>query len=75
MAKYYILGYKKRKMSFMQRVNTMDELGNIFDIYDVELEKISFFGLRRKKIVHELRAFTNFNAEKELVKGREYETP
>lgn len=73
MARYYIVGYKKRKMSFSQKINTMDELGNIYDIYDVELKKVYFFGLLRKKVVHELKAFTNFNAEKHLTKGREYQ--
>jgi hypothetical protein len=75
MAKYYIVSYKKRKMSFSQRINTMDDLGNIYDIYDVELEKVYFFGLLKKKVFHELRAFTTFNAEKHLIKGREYEKP
>jgi hypothetical protein len=73
MAKYYIKSYEKIKMSFMQRINTMDELGNIYDIYNVELEKVYFFGLLKKKVFHKLRAYTNFNAEKHLIKGREYE--
>jgi hypothetical protein len=75
MAKYFIVGYKKRNLSFLQRINTMDELGNIYDIYDVELEKVYFFGLLRKKVFHVLRSYRSFNAEKELLKGREYEKP
>jgi hypothetical protein len=73
MARYFIIGYKKRNLSFLQRINTMDELGNIYDIYDVELEKVYFFGLLKRRVFHVLKASTNFDAEKHLTKGREYE--
>jgi hypothetical protein len=75
MAKYFIVGYKKRNLSFSQRVNMIDELGNIYDIYDVELEKVYFFGLFKKIVFHALKSYQIFNAEKELIKGREYEKP
>jgi hypothetical protein len=75
MIKYYIVGYKKRKLTFSQTVNTIDELGNVYDIYDIELERYIFWGLFKKKFFTTLRAFRTFNPEKHLIKGREYQYP
>jgi len=68
---FHIESYTKVPVSFMARLNSMDDYGNIKEPYDIKLKKTSFFGMIKRTITKRVFLPSGFNAEKEFKKGRE----
>jgi hypothetical protein len=72
MAKYYIIKYEKKRQSFLDEINSLDERGNIQVPYTVVLEKHTWFGLVKKIVRETICLPKGVDASKHFVKGREY---
>ena len=70
MAKYYIESYKKIEQSFLSGINSMNDLGNIVEPYEITLIKRFLFGILKSKCIKKIYLPVGFNHTKELKKGR-----
>ena len=72
MAKYVLISYKKKKVSFLSRLNSMDNYtGVIKEPYELTLRKHVFFNMYSYIVVRDWSFPAGFDAEHELLTGRE----